>query len=532
MRERESMRRRLVRRHGQMKACVLKRPWTIVLMFLGHLTASLLAVAVMCFPVIYVHDCLYSDFEATWPLLALTAAVVLPTLITIWLHFILLYLQCLGFAIREVKGMRRGFKVLQVIALVVIMFACAHYYNHLLSHGTAYKGLSPAETDRDWDRRYHGTLDHLVFVPSFETVLDCLYFSVITTATVGYGDVSPQSPVARFLTTAQVITSFFLVVVALSCAFGGKTEGEHGCSSAVGRPGMSLTEVEPEVAGIGTEELVRLFQEYDISSLLEYSDTISSKTEDNQDVFPPYIPFIGNNYTEHRILIYAMAQNISEGALVSRYTEHFDKLAERLWYDDSFAVKYPAQEFRFEHVDIAPYQEGILPALVGIYLYCRHSISLKSLDDVQEHLAVSNYYKFSLREDGKDLNPDTLPSPEWDQYYEINDALVSKEIAVLDPQVVLAFGGRHVEVLNRMKASSTGSFDVIRINDPSWIKRGHSGCLKESGSWGRDVAAWEHSGIEKLIDGYLGEMPDLGGKSDPVRIYLKKYAKEWSAQSG
>lgn len=43
-----------------------------------------------------------------------------------------------------------------------------------------------------------------------------IYFSVITFSTVGYGDISPVSEVARFVVILEIFLSFFIIVFALA----------------------------------------------------------------------------------------------------------------------------------------------------------------------------------------------------------------------------------------------------------------------------------------------------------------------------
>lgn len=47
---------------------------------------------------------------------------------------------------------------------------------------------------------------------------DAFYFSVVTMATVGYGDVTPTGHLARWLTSAQIAISFVMLVVAVSAS--------------------------------------------------------------------------------------------------------------------------------------------------------------------------------------------------------------------------------------------------------------------------------------------------------------------------
>jgi hypothetical protein len=43
-----------------------------------------------------------------------------------------------------------------------------------------------------------------------KTFIDCLYFSLVTQATVGYGDITPKSEGMRFLVAMQIIVTYSL----------------------------------------------------------------------------------------------------------------------------------------------------------------------------------------------------------------------------------------------------------------------------------------------------------------------------------
>jgi hypothetical protein len=43
-----------------------------------------------------------------------------------------------------------------------------------------------------------------------KTFLDCLYFSLNTQATIGYGDIVPKSEGMRFLVSLQIVTAYSL----------------------------------------------------------------------------------------------------------------------------------------------------------------------------------------------------------------------------------------------------------------------------------------------------------------------------------
>lgn len=46
----------------------------------------------------------------------------------------------------------------------------------------------------------------------FESVLDAYYFSTVTSSSVGYGDFSPKTPMAKRLTMAHVMSMFFVML--------------------------------------------------------------------------------------------------------------------------------------------------------------------------------------------------------------------------------------------------------------------------------------------------------------------------------
>lgn len=88
------------------------------------------------------------------------------------------------------------------------------------------------------------------------------------------------------------------------------------------------------------KKLIVEFERFNLQPLQKYTKLISSKKDDG--LFPPYIPLIGKNYEKFKILIYATAQNMADNDDVAkRYSDHFDKLVERLYYSKNFDQKYP-----------------------------------------------------------------------------------------------------------------------------------------------------------------------------------------------
>jgi len=80
---------------------------------------------------------------------------------------------------------------LGLCAVVAVGFAALFYLCHIQTGGTAFKGLP----DDGW------TFFHLI------------YFSIVTLATVGYGDVTPtESVMPRFLVASEIVAGFLILV--------------------------------------------------------------------------------------------------------------------------------------------------------------------------------------------------------------------------------------------------------------------------------------------------------------------------------
>jgi hypothetical protein len=274
-----------------------------------------------------------------------------------------------------------------------------------------------------------------------------------------------------------------------------------------------------------TKELIKIFENFDLTGLQKYLPLISSKTNDDQ-IFKPYIPLVGKKYdkAEKKILLYATAQNLSPGN-ATEYCKNMNKLTERLYYPwDDFSKKYPENGLKYYDISISPYASGVLPALIGVFLYAQFKIAIKNLSQIHDHVAISNYYKFSFNKGSKDIHPNNLKDPT--EYYKLNDDLVEAEIKVLQPDYIFSFRGRHHNDCLKMKQAKT-----MIINDPSWILQGGGGCLKDSGSWGQYIEDLNDKRLDDIVEGYLQTINEddslYKGKISGIRIYLKRYYKEW-----
>jgi len=53
------------------------------------------------------------------------------------------------------------------------------------------------------------------FKPEFSSIIDALYFSVVTITTVGYGDILPQTHLAKLVCIYELAVGFIIIVFAL-----------------------------------------------------------------------------------------------------------------------------------------------------------------------------------------------------------------------------------------------------------------------------------------------------------------------------
>jgi len=263
----------------------------------------------------------------------------------------------------------------------------------------------------------------------------------------------------------------------------------------------------------------------------KYLKWLSSKAKNK--IFPPYIPFIGKDYIENLILVYCTAQNLKEGdSTVQSYENHFSKLSRRLNYSYNFVYEYPESNFQYKDIDIAPYQQGVIPSLISLYFFIKHKQQIKNLSNINDKIAISNYFKFSLNTNKRDINPILLPknfNSDLSDYFQLNDELVRKELEVLKPNYIFAIGNA---LFNHLKTNiKDNSIEIIKVNDPSWILRGGSGCLKPEGSWYNIVHEENFKDLKELLDGFQDQIiGNYGKRRDEVFIYLKKYALDWKVR--
>ena len=139
--------------------------------------------------------------------------------------------------------------------------------------------------------------------------------------------------------------------------------------------------------------LKKEFQNSKIEFGNEIFDNLSTKTDDGK-IFPPYVPFVGQNYNEFGILVYSTAQNINYDEDRNMYQNNYNKLTERLYYFKNFNKKYPENKMSFTDIGINPYGTGVIAALLGVFIYTKFDKKIENLDEINNWIGISNYYKF------------------------------------------------------------------------------------------------------------------------------------------
>jgi hypothetical protein len=287
-----------------------------------------------------------------------------------------------------------------------------------------------------------------------------------------------------------------------------------------------MSKLENKNDNISKIELLNVFKNINknIRNIKEWENIVSTQ-DHNKKILEPYIPFEGTKYNEYKIILYGTAQNIGweKGGYRDLLIDNPEKRIERLYYDFSFKKKYPLKNISFDQFGIGPYECGVLPALLSIFIYAKFGKIIKKINKIHDYIAITNYYKYSLHDKKKDINPNNiekykLTSKFIKEYLKINDELVTHEINYLKPNYIISFNGRNSSFL----------MEPLIINDPSWILRGGGGNLSKNGKWEKIAKKYYKCSVNNLVDSYLKHIKNnYENKKNAIKTYLLYYYDQW-----
>lgn len=194
-------------------------------------------------------------------------------------------------------------------------------------------------------------------------------------------------------------------------------------------------------------------QEYTEKLVHLYKDTFKKEGQLSECYYQtkPTIPWIGDHYGEHRILIYASAENLNDdwirkGKNKSLFygEEAFNRHA-RFWECD-------------EKIRIEPFDTGGL-WLVGIMCLRKLGFEVPPMQDITTYVAVANLSKFSLKRIGKrnnDVGEKEL-TPSW--------VYIKHDIEVLRPRIVINASGKKNLQLFKEHTPSLHVVDLPQYTD-------------------------------------------------------------------
>lgn len=285
--------------------------------------------------------------------------------------------------------------------------------------------------------------------------------------------------------------------------------------------------------------LANEFLNWEVDSISNLRERISSK--DSTGIpFQPYIPFVGKYYHKLRIAIYATAQNLYHNdPLVDYYNNNKELQVMRLWVStqlntDNLPILYPNSQFTQKMIAIRPFENGLLPGLVAMYLIARDGKLKIPLNEVFHYCAATNFYKGSLQESdsngrAKDFNPNkklnTETNADHKKWHRYHSELVDKELEAITPDIILSFDGLGYQHL----VQRVGANAIIKVNDPSWLLRPFGGMKysRPGSKWAKNAMKYATpeaiktaKSIAKNVEGgkYSGESRKLY-----FETYLLKY---------
>ncbi|MCL2847417.1 MAG: hypothetical protein FWE13_01525 [Firmicutes bacterium] len=155
-----------------------------------------------------------------------------------------------------------------------------------------------------------------------------------------------------------------------------------------------------------------------------------TEANENDEFIPPTVPFVGYNYTEGGVLIYASAENLSNKGTHLECIRSSDNIYNR--------HRYAFRKFfdKEKRVWCQPICDGKL-TIAGAYICKKRSIknlSYKSPNDFLNNIAFGNFGKFSIDENGNGKNKDYASRL---KFLEHSLDYVKKDICTLRPNLII-----------------------------------------------------------------------------------------------
>jgi len=140
-------------------------------------------------------------------------------LLILWLHYIVLNFKALISSVMVEGDTSTIARIAQALLTTIFGFGVIYYYLQLFGDNKSFAGMHPILITRSGSELL--LVDRLAVIPPYESLVDCFYFSVTTISTLGFGDIYPQTPAAKIVTSCEVIIGFILIVVSLGSVIGG-----------------------------------------------------------------------------------------------------------------------------------------------------------------------------------------------------------------------------------------------------------------------------------------------------------------------
>jgi len=216
-----------------------------------------------------------------------------------------------------------------------------------------------------------------------------------------------------------------------------------------------------------TDTLTNHHSSYEYHPEERYSNVVNADGK----YLGPYIPYIGKSYfkTKPRLLIYAMAQNLSHAEwLIRSWLNSPDKGMLRQYHSADTT-----------HIHVYPYDNGHLKIIAALVLNSYPDTHYKPTDNIDDLVAVTNFVKFSFyREDKRGNRLDSNPplgiyDVMWERYCKY-------EVSVLQPNVIIGVGNEVANALKRnLETEQELKFVTLKIPFPGrlnlnsrWIPKG------------------------------------------------------------